>query len=273
MHWIEKFRSEYRHKDGRIGLSRDELAKKVRTRKVGGRYVGCSGNLIFILEHGGITAPGIAAAITTVCGGTAEQWDGIVHEDYHRKWKPGGKTEFAPRFEINVEDRMAVTIVSHGEIKRGKAPKHVEAKPPKSEPAEAKPQKKQKTEPPKSEPAEPKPQKKQKTEPQIREIVQIGTDFEEIGRYAHLAAAAQAAGVSVRIVGERCERKISGNTDEMVRAKCTWRYADEWDPMNAEQRTEDMRAARRRERRNRNEAVHETVPEGSDAYQPVGRTR
>lgn len=253
MHWIEKFRSEYRHKDGRIGLSQDELAKKVRTRKVGGRYVGCSGNLIFILEHGGITAPGIAAAITTVCGGTAEQWNGIVHEDYHGQWKPGWKTEFAPRFEIDVEDRMAVTIASHGEIKRGKAPKHVEAKPPKSEPAE------------------PKPQKKQKTEPQIREIVQIGTDFEEIGRYAHLAAAAQAAGVSIRIVGERCDRKISGNTDEMVREKCTWRYADEWDPMDAEQRTEDMRAARRRERRNRNEAVHETVPEGSDAYQSVGR--
>lgn len=86
MHWIEKFRAEYKRKDGRTGISRDELAKLVRRRKVG-----CSPKLIDILEHGGITHPRIANAIAAVCEADEEQRNSIVHETHRGKWTPPPK--------------------------------------------------------------------------------------------------------------------------------------------------------------------------------------
>lgn len=234
MHWIEEFRQ-------RTGIDRNELAKKVKEckayrhkKKVKGKRtkpetynVECSATLIDYLEHGDITSPAIAAAIVTVCCGTAEQFDSIVHEDYRGQWKPGQKIQFKPRFEVEAEGRMAISIVSEGKVKRGKPPKK---------------------EKPKPEP-KPKPAPKPKPEPYRQgSVVQINTAFEEAGRFASPADAAAAMDVSIRIVGERCSRKISENSDEMNRLGCTWRYADEWDAMTPEQRVEDMRKARRRER-------------------------
>lgn len=235
MHWIEQFRKEYRHKDGRTGLSRDGLAKMVRERKVGGRNVGCSENLIFILEHGGITAPGIAAAITTVCGGTAEQWDGIVHEDYRGQWKPGWKTRFEPRVKIEAEDAMAVSIVSRGEVKRGKAPKNIGA-----EKKEAKP---------------PKPQQPRLLEHQQRTVVEIDTAFQEVKRYANPEEVANAMETRLRSITIRCDRQVAHDMDEMQRFGCTWRYADEWDAMTPEQRIEDMTGARKRHAREKRKCI------------------
>lgn len=249
MHWIEKFRAKNK-------LSQEEMAKKVRAckayrivEKPGSRTkyekypVACSDLLIEILEHGGITAPGIAAAITTVCGGTAEQWDSIVHEDYRGTWKPGDRIAFKPRMQAEPFDalpRIEATIKERPRAEKAKAA--------------------------------PKPQKA--AEPEIkRPVVQIGKDFAEAARYATPAAAAAAMNVSLRIITVRCDRKVSDETDEFIRYQNTWRYADEWDSMTPEQRMEDMKNARKRERRSRYENLHEAIPEGRDADQPVGRAR
>ena len=264
MHWIEKFRAKNK-------LSQEEMAKKVRTckayqivEKPGCRtkyekyQVACSDLLIEILEHGGITAPGIAAAITTVCGGTAEQWDSIVHEDYRGTWKPGDRIAFKPRMQAEPFDVMPKIEATIKERPRAERPR---AEKPRAE--------KPKAEKPK---AAPKPQKP--AEPEIkRPVVQIGKDFAEAARYATPAAAAAAMNVSLRIITVRCDRKVSDETDEFIRYQNTWRYADEWDSMTPEQRMEDMKNARKRERRSRHENLHEAIPEAGHADQPVGRPR
>lgn len=87
MHWLTKWRREYRHKDGRTGISKEELAKLVRNRDTG-----CSAVLIGIVENGGITHPEIARRIAKVTGATAEQYNSMVHEMHH-----GGYVPNAPR--------------------------------------------------------------------------------------------------------------------------------------------------------------------------------
>ena len=76
MHWLEKFRTEYVKKDGTQGIDRSVFASQVRRRGVG-----CSAELIFIIENGGITHPNIANKIALVAGATAEQRDSMVHEE------------------------------------------------------------------------------------------------------------------------------------------------------------------------------------------------
>lgn len=250
MHWIKEFRAKNK-------LSQEELAKKVPKCKAyriveksacgtkDKKHPGaCSDLLIEILEHGGITAPGIAAAITMVCGGTAEQWDSIVHEDYRGTWKPGDRIAFRPRMQAEPFDALPLPKIEATIKERPRAEKP-KAKPP-----------------------------KKAAEPEIkRPVVQIGKDFAEAARYATPAAAAAAMNVSLRIITVRCDRKVSDETDEFIRYQNTWRYADEWDSMTPEQRMEDMKNARKRERRSRYENLHEAIPEGRDADQPVGRAR
>lgn len=83
MHWLEKFRTEYVKKDGTKGIDRSVFASQVRRRGVG-----CSAELIFIIENGGITHPNIANKIALVAGATAEQRDSMVHEERRGGWQP-----------------------------------------------------------------------------------------------------------------------------------------------------------------------------------------
>ena len=87
MHWLTKWRREYRRKDGRTGISKEELAKMVRNRDTG-----CSAVLIGIVENGGITHPEIARRIAKVTGATTEQYNSMVHKMHH-----GGYVPSAPR--------------------------------------------------------------------------------------------------------------------------------------------------------------------------------
>ena len=78
MHWLKRFRREYRRKDGETGISRKELAKMVKLR-----FGKCSERLIEIIEdEKGITCPGIADAIAAATGCTLEQRNSIVHENH-----------------------------------------------------------------------------------------------------------------------------------------------------------------------------------------------
>lgn len=206
MHWIEKFRREN-------GISQEEMAKLVRKCKIGKKQVGCSGKLIDILECGGITAPGIAAMIVKVCGGTAEQFDSIVDEIWRGKWKPGMKADFY--YKIAEEPHEFVC-----------APK----------------------EPKKEKPKVEKPKEKKPHEDKRKSVVQIGRDGIEIMRFASVSEAAEYANVSIGSVSQRCNRIISEKTDEFKMAKCTWRFAEDWDKMTENQRAEEMRFARKRRR-------------------------
>lgn len=213
MHWIKRLRREYRRKDGGTGISRYGLAKMVRERKVGGRNVGCSGLLIDILEHGGITHPAIAAVITLVCGGTAENWNSIVHEDYRGQWKPGQKINFKPRFEDEAEE-----FSIH--------PEQAKKKPAEKKPAD-------------------KPKCTEMNVDKCKPVVQICTHGMEIMRFASMTEAAAHAKVPISSVSQRCNKNISERTDEFKLAKCTWRFAEEWDAMDEKQRAEEVKRARK----------------------------
>ena len=97
MHWIAQFRRDYRHKNGKIGLTEEEMAKLVSTKNTG-----CSKKLIEILEAGGITHPDIADRIAHVTGATPEQRDSIVHKKHRGKKFRGRKKKQDPQpFSIN----------------------------------------------------------------------------------------------------------------------------------------------------------------------------
>lgn len=206
MHWIEKFRREYKRKDGRTGIIQEELAKMVRKTKVycvreGSkrkrlRTVGCSEVLIEILEHGGITHPNIAEAIATVCGATEEQRNSIVHEKYHGEWQ---RTDQPAKPRSNEERKK------REEAKLNKAPKN---------------------------------------EDKCKIVVQIGVDGTEMKRYKSLTDAAKNENVVISSVSIRCNHRISEHIDEFAYAGCTWRFAHEWDAMNEAQRQAEVQAAR-----------------------------
>jgi len=77
MHWIQKWRDEFGMSHGRMAI-----------------LVGCGSKLLDMIEHGAITHPNFANRIADLCGATAEQRDGLVHEKHRGKWKPNeGRTE------------------------------------------------------------------------------------------------------------------------------------------------------------------------------------
>lgn len=164
MHWIEEWRTSYRRRDGKIGLSRGEFARKVRTRKLG-----CSPKLIEMLEHGDVTHPKIADRIAFICNATDEQYDQIV-PDVH-KGKRRRRREWVEPKPIHSN---AIAVVAMDELGR------------------------------------------------------------EIGRYDSICAAATEVKVAAENVKKRCSREMLGN--EYKLAGRTWRYAQEYDGMNAAQR-------------------------------------
>lgn len=99
--WIEEYRR-------RTGNSRAELARQVRRRGVG-----CSPELIEILELGGKTIPQIADRIALVCGATDEQYDEIVL-DKHKGKRAGRRrrpTELNPKPKLIPASAIAVVAM------------------------------------------------------------------------------------------------------------------------------------------------------------------
>ena len=232
MHWIKKFRTEYRRKDGKTGISQAEFAKMVRRCKVycvreGSkrkrlRTVGCSEALIEIVENGGVTHPNIAEAIATVCGATEEQKRSLMHEKH---W--GGYKE-------------AVTPQPWAEM---------EIVPRKKE-------KKQKKEDQKA------------INGNCKAVVQIDRQGNVIKRYDAMSEAAKDAHIALSSVSLRCNHLIGDETDEFSTRGCTWRFEAEWSALNEEQRNNELYLAKLRVRRKgKNETGHEGIPEESTAHQ------
>lgn len=71
-------------------------------------------------------------------------------------------------------------------------------------------------------------------------VVRIARGGYETGRYVSQSAAAQATGCSITTVRNRCARKLRPGTEEFGIYGCTFRYAQEWDAMDAEARMADL---------------------------------
>lgn len=83
MHWLEKFRRKIINKDGKRGISREELASVVKLK-----HGKCSATLIEIIESGGVTQVNIADRIAAIAGATKAQRDSMVHESRRNGWMP-----------------------------------------------------------------------------------------------------------------------------------------------------------------------------------------
>ena len=98
MHWLEKFRKDFRRPDGGKGISQEELAAMVRAAGTG-----CSEDIICIIEGGGITHPRIADAIAEVAGATRRQRDSLAHKKHHGTWTPPKKKRRAADAPVSKE--------------------------------------------------------------------------------------------------------------------------------------------------------------------------
>ena len=215
MHWIERFRKEYQRRDGRKGISQDELAKMVRKCKVycvreGSkrkklRTVGCSEALIEILEHGGITHPNIAEAIATVCGATEEQKNGLMHEKHWNGYKD------------------MITPTPWGEITITPKPK----------------EKKLKTDDPNW------------IDGKCKAVVQLDRGGNVIKRYDSMSEASKDAKLALSSVSLRCNHQIGDETDEYMARGCTWRFESEWNALTEEQKKNEIFLAKQRVRRSK----------------------
>lgn len=77
----------------------------------------------------------------------------------------------------------------------------------------------------------------------MRPVVQLSANGEEMGRFTSLRQAADKEGANVNTVIRRCKRQISFASNEFAPYYCTWRYADDWDSMDAAERLMDMKRA------------------------------
>ena len=78
--------------------------------------------------------------------------------------------------------------------------------------------------------------------PNARMVVKLDAYGNELERYASINEAAVDIQCSAASVHKRCHRRIA-NEIEFNNYGCTFRFADEWDSMNPQQRADDMRSA------------------------------
>lgn len=82
----------------------------------------------------------------------------------------------------------------------------------------------------------------------MRPVVQLSAYGEEMGRFPSIQAAADKENVNKCTVLRRCKRQMSASSNEFLPHLCTWRYAQEWDAMDAGERLLDMKMARNTEK-------------------------
>lgn len=75
-----------------------------------------------------------------------------------------------------------------------------------------------------------------------RAVVRIDMYF-QCRRFESIREAAMAEGCNESTVKVRCERALSGGTNEFLVRDHTWRYADEWEDMTVDERVQDLHNA------------------------------
>lgn len=205
--WIEEYRSSF-------DLTREAL----------GKLAGCSGQLIYILERGGITHPRIADRIASICNVGRDERNSIVDGAHWRQgWRQipkcrakGEKAEKAyflrlARKKIEAEKRQSISQANGGQLSpEGQPNSQAEGK---------------------------------QNQTEVCAINRLG---QIIGRYPDCEAAAKPYAVKRITVLRRCEHKIGAHTDEYL-GGVTFRYAAEWDRLSDAER--EKRAAGARQRR------------------------
>lgn len=189
--WIRDYRRRY-------GLAREAL----------GGLAKCSGELIYILECGGVTHPGIADRIASVCGAGRDERNSIIAEEHQRrgyrqmpKYRARGeraeKAYFLRLARKQKEEELARQM-------------RAQAEQPAGQPTDV---------------GQPTP------------IVAIDRHGHIVSRYDDCAAASREYGMRESSIRGRCEYKVT-KADEFAIHGVTFRYAAEWDELDEDERLE-----------------------------------
>lgn len=233
--WIK----EYRHK---YGLRRDAL----------GKLADCSGELIRIVEYGGITHPRIADRIASVCGAGKNERNSIVDGAH---WREGWKQ--IPKYLARGERAKKAYFLR---LARQKKEKEKEKELAEQQRLQAK--QSEGTEQPEptyveqptgrergsatsAEDIYPQARSCGQAErrPEPTEVYAINRLGEVVGRYPDCAAAARQYAVKPYTVESRCEHRIGKHTNEYFLSGVTFRYAAEWDRLNRDAQQSMVREA------------------------------
>lgn len=209
--WITEYRQRY-------GLTLEQLAGMIR--RAGARKdpeLWISDQLLYMLEtrEGFKTVPKLADLIAEACGATAKQRDELVLEQYRGTWKPTGQGAVAKAMAAAKAGRTVTKSTSVRQASEQPVAKKTRAV------AEAR--------------------GVPKTSGPIRPVVTIDRDGNVLRRFGTVQAAAVYMGKGKEYVRKRCKGLIS--SDEYDEAGITYRYADEWDAMNGDQRRDAAKNA------------------------------
>lgn len=209
--WIRDYRRKY-------GLNREGL----------GRLAKCSGELIYILECGGITHPGIADRIASVCGAGKNERNSIIDEaHWGRSYRQipkyrarGERAEKAYRLRLAREQKekelagqmRAQAGQPTGREAAGRLAASTSAVPPRSCDAPT-------------------------GVGQPTPIVAIDRHGHIVSRYDDCAAASREYGMRESSIRGRCEHRVK-KADEFAIHGVTFRFAAEWDELDEDERLE-----------------------------------
>lgn len=221
--WIRDYRRRY-------GLAREAL----------GRLAKCSGELIYILECGGVTHPGIADRIASVCGAGRDERNSITAEEHQRrgyrqmpKYRARGeraeKAYFLRLAQKQKEEELARQTRAQAEQPAG-----------------------------------------QPTKEEAREVCAIDRHGHIVSRYDDCAAASREYGMRESSIRGRCEYKVT-KADEFAIHGVTFRYAAEWDELDEDERLE--RAINAGRQAGKNKARSQIKAPIAKEYSWQGQTR
>lgn len=202
--FIQEYRARYR-------LSREAL----------GKLAGCSGTLIYILESGGITHPGIADRITSVCDGGKNERNSIVAGAH---WREGWKQ--TPKYRARGEKAEKAYF-----LRLAREKMEAEAREQSIRQADA-----CQLPLPKGAEGQQTGTGQQTGAGQRTEVCAINRKGEIIGRYPDAAEAARRYVLKTITVLKRCEHRLGENTNEYTTSGVTFRFAAEWDKLSADER-------------------------------------
>lgn len=185
--WIRDYRRKY-------GLNREGL----------GRLAKCSGELIYILECGGITHPGIADRIASVCGAGKNERNSIIDEAH---W--GRSYRQIPKYRTRgerAEKAYRLRLAREQKEKELAGQMRAQAGQPTGV-------------------GQPTP------------IVAIDRNGHIVSRYDDCAAASREYGMRESSIRGRCEHRVK-KADEFAIHGVTFRFAAEWDELDEDERLE-----------------------------------
>lgn len=203
--WIRDYRRRY-------GLAREAL----------GRLAKCSGELIYILECGGVTHPGIADRIASVCGAGRDERNSIIAEEHQRR----GYRQM-PKYRARgerAEKAYFLRLARKQKEEELARQARVQAEQPAGQPTDV-------GQPTERETAG------RLAAAQPTQIVAIDRHGYIVSRYDDCAAASREYGMRESSIRGRCEYKVT-KADEFAIHGVTFRYAAEWDELDEDERLE-----------------------------------